>query len=201
MLLEPGDWITPDGKPERYYPIKPEVFAMTYEAVEQEYPMKSLAVKVAALLGLSPNGWAVRLIVVLGDVFWYLTKRFGSKAWGGVEGAYRYGRWLREKEYQAWKRAQRKAVTDRRFGDLDDSGLAYAEGNMRFEIEDWHVKEHLQSAVSAIATGRLEEALAILRDQIDILEQGHPNPGVKADGGPERPAGFMNPDLEEKLNE
>ncbi len=163
--------------------------------------MKSLIMKLTAFLGLSPNGWAVKLIVVLGDVFWYLTKRFGSRAWGGVEGAYSYGRWLREKEYQAWKRARCKAAADRRFGDLDDSGLAYAQGNMRFEIEHWHVKEHLQSAVSAIATGRLEEALAILQDQIDILEQGHPNPGVGAGGGPERPAGFVNPDLEEKLDQ
>lgn len=29
-----GDWIVPDGKPNTFYPIKPEVFEKTYEAVE-----------------------------------------------------------------------------------------------------------------------------------------------------------------------
>ena len=36
MNLEAGDWITPDGKPETYYPIKPDMFARTYEQVETD---------------------------------------------------------------------------------------------------------------------------------------------------------------------
>lgn len=29
-----GDWIVEDGKPGTYYPVKPDVFAATYEPVE-----------------------------------------------------------------------------------------------------------------------------------------------------------------------
>jgi hypothetical protein len=32
--LKKGDWITPDGKPETYYPIKPDIFAATYEPAD-----------------------------------------------------------------------------------------------------------------------------------------------------------------------
>lgn len=30
-LLEPGDWIVPEPDGEHYYPIKPEIFAATYD--------------------------------------------------------------------------------------------------------------------------------------------------------------------------
>lgn len=30
----PGDWIVPDGKPNTFYPIKPDVFEKTYEKVD-----------------------------------------------------------------------------------------------------------------------------------------------------------------------
>lgn len=29
-----GDWIIPDGKPGRFYPCKPDIFAATYDEVE-----------------------------------------------------------------------------------------------------------------------------------------------------------------------
>lgn len=29
-----GDWIIPDGKPGTFYPCKPDIFAATYEALE-----------------------------------------------------------------------------------------------------------------------------------------------------------------------
>lgn len=34
VVVEPGDWIIPDGKPNTFYPCKPDVFERTYEAVE-----------------------------------------------------------------------------------------------------------------------------------------------------------------------
>lgn len=35
VYLEPGDWIVAEpGKPNRFYPIKPDIFAETYERVE-----------------------------------------------------------------------------------------------------------------------------------------------------------------------
>ena len=34
VVLEPGDWVIPDGKPGTFYPCKPDVFANTYELVE-----------------------------------------------------------------------------------------------------------------------------------------------------------------------
>ena len=30
------DWIIPDGKPGTFYPVKPDIFAATYDAVEDE---------------------------------------------------------------------------------------------------------------------------------------------------------------------
>jgi hypothetical protein len=32
--LAPGDWILPEPKPGRFYPCKPDIFAATYEPVE-----------------------------------------------------------------------------------------------------------------------------------------------------------------------
>ncbi len=29
-----GDWVVPDSRPDTFYPIKPDVFAATYEPVE-----------------------------------------------------------------------------------------------------------------------------------------------------------------------
>ena len=34
VFLSRGDWIVPEAKEGRYYPIKPHVFAATYEPVE-----------------------------------------------------------------------------------------------------------------------------------------------------------------------
>jgi hypothetical protein len=34
VLLGFGDWIVPEPVPDRYYPIKPDVFAKTYDPVE-----------------------------------------------------------------------------------------------------------------------------------------------------------------------
>lgn len=31
VIVEEGDWIVPDGKPGTFYPIKPDVFALTYD--------------------------------------------------------------------------------------------------------------------------------------------------------------------------
>lgn len=31
----PGDWIVPDGKPNTFYPIKPDIFEKTYELVTE----------------------------------------------------------------------------------------------------------------------------------------------------------------------
>ena len=31
--LDPGDWIIPENKPGRFYPIKPDTLKATYEAV------------------------------------------------------------------------------------------------------------------------------------------------------------------------
>lgn len=33
--LEPGDWVIQEPDGERYYPCKPDVFAATYEPVEE----------------------------------------------------------------------------------------------------------------------------------------------------------------------
>lgn len=33
VVLEVGDWVIPDGKPNTFYPCKPDVFEKTYEAV------------------------------------------------------------------------------------------------------------------------------------------------------------------------
>jgi len=33
VVLEVGDWVIPDGKPDTYYPCKPDVFERTYEPV------------------------------------------------------------------------------------------------------------------------------------------------------------------------
>jgi hypothetical protein len=33
--LVPGDWIIPEPMPNRFYPCKPDIFAATYEPVEQ----------------------------------------------------------------------------------------------------------------------------------------------------------------------
>lgn len=33
-FLKPGDWILPEPDGEHYYPVRPEIFANTYEAVE-----------------------------------------------------------------------------------------------------------------------------------------------------------------------
>ncbi|MFK0124913.1 hypothetical protein ACIQSP_16550 [Streptomyces nigra] len=32
----PGDWVIPDGKPGTFYPCKPDIFAATYEPVNEE---------------------------------------------------------------------------------------------------------------------------------------------------------------------
>lgn len=32
--LAPGDWVIPEPTPGRFYPCKPDIFAATYEAVE-----------------------------------------------------------------------------------------------------------------------------------------------------------------------
>ena len=34
-VVRHGDWIVPDGKPGTFYPIKPDIFEATYEAVEE----------------------------------------------------------------------------------------------------------------------------------------------------------------------
>jgi hypothetical protein len=115
-----------------------------------------------------------RILFVLADVTWYLAKRFGSKAWGGVDGAYGYGRRLRDREYLAWKRAEQKAVQSRTLADLDDSAIALAKGNQRFEIEEYHVQENLQVARETLEKGELDEAGAILTSQIEILTSGRP---------------------------
>ncbi len=30
----PGDWIIPDGAPDTFYPVKPDIFTATYEAID-----------------------------------------------------------------------------------------------------------------------------------------------------------------------
>lgn len=35
VVLEAGDWVIPDGKPNTFYPCKPDVFEKTYEKVEE----------------------------------------------------------------------------------------------------------------------------------------------------------------------
>jgi hypothetical protein len=34
VILESGDWVIPDGKPNTFYPCKPDVFERTYEPVD-----------------------------------------------------------------------------------------------------------------------------------------------------------------------
>ena len=34
VILEPGDWVIPDGKPGTFYPCKPDIFEKTYEPVQ-----------------------------------------------------------------------------------------------------------------------------------------------------------------------
>ena len=114
------------------------------------------------------------ILFALADATWYLAKKFGSKGWGGVDGAYGHGRDLRDMEYKVWKRASDKAVPSRTLGDLDDSAIALAKGNQRFEIEDYHVQENLQVAHEAIERGEYDEAGAVLASQIEILTFGRP---------------------------
>jgi hypothetical protein len=126
--------------------------------------------------GQKQGGWGMfrQILFALADATWYLAKKFGSKGWGGVDGAYRHGRDLREVEYKVWKRARDKAVPSRTLGDLDDSAIALAKGNQRFEIEDYHVQENLQVAREAIERGEYDEAGAVLDSQIEILTLGRP---------------------------
>lgn len=35
VFLEPGDWIVPEPDGRGYYPIKPDIFAATYDPVEE----------------------------------------------------------------------------------------------------------------------------------------------------------------------
>lgn len=37
-----GDWIIPDGKPETFYPCKPDIFETTYEPVDESDPVGAI---------------------------------------------------------------------------------------------------------------------------------------------------------------
>lgn len=38
-VVREGDWIIPESVPGRFYPCKPDIFAATYEAVDNDYPI------------------------------------------------------------------------------------------------------------------------------------------------------------------
>lgn len=110
----------------------------------------------------------------LSNVFFFLAVRFGSKAWGGVDGAYRHGRALRAKEYACWLAADYKARNSKRWGDLDDSATAMISGNQRYEVEQCHVRESLDTAIRKLGQREYSDAEAILRSIGYILDNGRP---------------------------
>jgi hypothetical protein len=124
------------------------------------------------------------------NLFFCLAVRFGSKAWGGVDGAYRHGRQMRWVEFAAWTKANHKAVTSPRFGDLDDSALAVMSGNQRYELEEWSIENQLRSVQNSLREidvtpmsilsirdlNSLSQAKSILSNVLYILENGRPKP-------------------------
>jgi hypothetical protein len=122
------------------------------------------------------------LLNALCNLFFWLSVRFGSRAWGGVDGAYRHGRILREREYCAWLAADQRAKASNRLGDLDDCATAIISGNQRYEIEECHVRESLETAIRKLGQQEYSDAEAILRSITYILDHGKPEHDVTTSG-------------------
>lgn len=50
VVLEIGDWVLPEPNGVNYYPVKAEIFANTFEAVDQEPKQAAAAVAIMGLL-------------------------------------------------------------------------------------------------------------------------------------------------------
>jgi len=112
----------------------------------------------------------------LSNVCFWLAVRFGSKTWGGVDGAYRHFRAVRQKEFEWWLQKDKQARESKRFGDLDDCATAAIKGNQRYEIEQYHILETLWTVaekIPSVIDGDRVEALAMVESVIYILEHGH----------------------------
>jgi hypothetical protein len=119
--------------------------------------------------------WAA-IFNCLSNLCFSLAVRFGSKAWGGVDGAYRHGREMRFTEFLWWQRKDTAAVANQKFGDLDDCATAIIKGNQRYEVEEYNIEAQLRSAKRMLQKDvpDVAQAQRMLEQVVTILQDGKP---------------------------